>query len=203
MIRKFKTLGVAFVAVLAMSAVVASAAQATNFTASGYPTSFTAESGKGNDTFKTEAGTVECKSHFSGTLSAASENVDITPSYSGCTAFGFLNAEVTVPAACKYRLNVSGSISLVAVGGSCAGITIHAGTCRILMTPQSGLKEVHISNVASGINIQATVKKISYHVEQDGFGCPFNGTGEKTNAEYIQHAPITAVSKSGTTIDVG
>ena len=78
MIRKLKTLSVTLFAVLALTAVsasAASAASAASYTASSYPTTATGESQKGNDVFTTEAGTVVCKAHFEGTLSAASSDL--------------------------------------------------------------------------------------------------------------------------------
>jgi hypothetical protein len=87
MIRKFKTLGIAMAAILALSAIVASAAGATNFTASKYPTAATASSAKGNDDLQTEAGGTECKVHFAiANLSAPSETVTVTPTYTECQA---------------------------------------------------------------------------------------------------------------------
>jgi hypothetical protein len=49
----------------------------------------------------------------------------------------------------------------------------------------------------------STVKKVKYNVTQDGFGCPFNGTGAKEGAEYIQDAAVTIKSTNGATIDIG
>src|SRR6187397_3604907 len=95
MTRKFKTLGVALFAVLALTAVAASAASAASYTASSYPTAGTGESAVGNDVFTTEGGTVECKSHYVATLSAASTDLTVTPTYTNCKAFGFLEAKVT------------------------------------------------------------------------------------------------------------
>jgi hypothetical protein len=80
MTRKFKTPGVALFAVLALSVVVASAASAKySYTASSYPTTGTATSALGHDTFITEGGRVECASHFQGTLTAASSSLTVTP----------------------------------------------------------------------------------------------------------------------------
>ncbi len=44
---------------------------------------------------------------------------------------------------------------------------------------------------------------INYNVTQDGIGCPFNGTGEKTGASYTQTNPVTFDSTNGASIDVG
>jgi hypothetical protein len=191
--RKLKTLGLALVAVLAMSAVVASAASAANFTATKYPTTFTAESAKGNDTFKTEAGTVECKAHFSGTLSAASEKVLVIPKYTECVAFG-LTAEVTVPVGCAFEVATNQSVKITLISGSsCSGLVVHSGTCTTVIKPQGPLNKMDLTNNAAttDITVQATVTGIAYEVTQDGFLCPYNGTGAKTGATYTQHSPVT------------
>ena len=94
MTHKLKTLGVAFFAVLALAAVMASAASAKNYTASSYPTTGTATSAVGNDKLTTEGGTAECQSHYQGTLAATSSQLTLTPTYTNCKAFGFLNATV-------------------------------------------------------------------------------------------------------------
>jgi hypothetical protein len=205
MTRKFKTLGVALFAVLALTAVMASAASAAQYTASSYPTTGTGESGLGNDTFITEAGAVECKSHFEGTLASASEDLTVTAKYTNCRAFGFLEAVVSH---CKYTFTSptgSGdnySASLHVVNAPC---TITAGTCEVSVPVQNNLSKVSITNntAAGDVSVQANVEGIAYEVKKDGFGCPFSGTGPKTNAKYIQHNAITFDSTNGASIDVG
>jgi len=63
--------------------------------------------------FVTEAGTVECSGvSFSGTQSGATaKSVTVTPSYSGCTAFGFATAHVEVTG-CTMTFNSDTSSSL-------------------------------------------------------------------------------------------
>lgn len=202
MIRKLKTLGVAVLAVLALSAVVASAASATNFTASKYPTAATAESELGNDDFKTEAGSVECKGHFAvAALSEPSPTATITPTYTNCKAFGFLNATVNMNG-CDYVLHTSGSADLKCPSGQ--SVTITAGTCEIMITEILELEFIKITNgMGGGLIILILIEEIIYHVTKDGIGCPFNGTGTKTGASYTQNKSITASSTNGATIDVG
>jgi len=200
MIRKLKTLGVAAFAVLALSAIGASAAQAANYTASAYPTSFTAETAKGNDTFTTEAGTVECKSHYSGSLSKASESITVNASYSNCEAFsGFASATVNMNG-CDYTFYTSGAVDL-----NCGskGVVITAGTCEAEIGGQTGLKSVTQKNVGNHITVDAAVKSINYTVLKDGFACPFGGTGAKTGASYTTHSAATVQSTSGTNIHIG
>jgi hypothetical protein len=201
MIRNFKTLGVAVLAVLALSAVVASAASASNFTASKYPTEGTATSAKGNDDFKTEAGSVECKAHFVvDALSAPSETATVTPTYTECQAFGFLTATVSMNG-CDYVFKTTGNVDVVCPGGN--KITVVASTCEAQIGGQTGLSSVALANSGSGISAKANVGGIAYTVTKDGFLCPFGGTGAKTGATYTQNSAVQVNSTNGATIDIG
>jgi len=216
MIRNLKTLGVALCAVLALSVVAASAASAANYTASSYPAIGTGTSAVGNDVFKTEAGNVECKSHFTGTLAAASSTLTVTPTYTECKAFGFLNATVTM-GTCDYQFQaptlVSADNYTAAVKVVCGAtpITITAGTCKATVGAQSPAGNVAITDetAAGDVKVKANVTGINYTVTEDGFACPFGGTGAKTGATYTQASSITfdAVNSKGEptaqTIDVG
>src|SRR4051812_5259414 len=154
MIRKFKTLGVAMFAVLALTAVGASAAHAETgkFTAGSYPATFTTESAKGNDTFITEAGTVECQSHFEGTLAEASTTVTVKATYTNCRAFGFLSATVNMTG-CDYLFHIesaapsdsyTGSSDLVCPAG--VSVDIVASTCTATIPGQTGIKPIDFTN---------------------------------------------------------
>jgi hypothetical protein len=211
MFHKLKTLGVALVAVLALTAVAASAASANgSYTASSYPTTGTGTSLKGNDTFTTEAGNVECASHFQGTLTEESSSLTVTPTYTECRAFGFLSATVNMNG-CDYKFGTpSGSgdaytakVDVVCPAGK--SVEISAGTCKTTIGSQTGLSNVGITNntAAGDVSVQSNVSGVAYTVTQDGFGCPFNGTGAKTGASYTQHSAITFDSTNGASIHVG
>ncbi|HYG96177.1 MAG TPA: hypothetical protein VD741_03625 [Solirubrobacterales bacterium] len=210
MIRKIKALGVALVAVLALAAVLASAASAANYTASSYPTTGTGESALGNDVFKTEAGTVECKVHYQGTIAAASETLTGSSTYSNCKAFGFLSATVNTngcdatakaPVGSGDKYTATGNL-VCPLGKS---IEITAGTCVVAIGNQSSVGTVALVNqTASGdVTVQANLNSIAYTVTKDGIGCPFAGTGAKTGATYTQTNPITVDSTNGANIHVG
>jgi hypothetical protein len=205
MTRKLKTLGLAFVAVLALTAVSASAASAANYTASTYPTTGTGTSTLGNDVFTTEAGKVECASHFSGTLTKAAADITITANYTSCKAFGFVEAIVSH---CTYTFTEptgSGDNYSTKVHITGTACTITAGTCKVSVPLQGPLSSVAITNdtAAGDVTVKANVSNINYEVTQDGFGCPFNGVGAKAGATYVQANAITFDSTNGATIDVG
>jgi hypothetical protein len=200
MTRKLKTLGVALVAVFALTAVMASAASAASYTASSYPTTGTGTSAIGNDVFTTEGGAVECAAHFQAFLEAATSSLLVTPTYTSCKAFGFVEASVT---GCSYNFTATSTTSsTVHVISPC---TIRASTCHVNVFAQGSLSSLATTNNASGdISVKANVSGIVYHVVNDGFLCPFNGTGIKTGGTYKQGSAVTfdAVIPSTASISV-
>lgn len=201
MIRRFKAVGVVMVAGLVMGAVLASAAQATNFTASKYPTAATASSSKGNDEWKTEAGTIECQSHFHvSSLSESSEALTISPTFSECAAFGFLNM-ATHTNGCTWVFYTSGTMDIKCPAGNQMVGT--AATCEHTVGSQTTLSKIDFANSGTGFTAQMTVTGINYTVTKDGFGCPFLGTGAKTGASYTQNSAIQFSSTNGANIDIG
>jgi hypothetical protein len=208
MIHKLKALGLATIAVLAMSAVVGSAAQA-QFTASSYPTTVTATSALGNDVFTVDGSSVECAGHFQGTISEATTAVTITPTYTNCKAFGFSTATVDMNE-CDFVLHSNDELDLechyytidldpfkittVEVGP----VTITAGNCEVQLDTQTGMDYVGLANFGSHIIADANVTGITANVTKDGFLCPLNGTGHKT-ASYSQGNALTVKPLSGGT----
>jgi hypothetical protein len=195
MIRKSKALGLALVAVLAMSAVVASAASASKFESAKYPVNLT---GSQSTTHKFTAGGTEvtCKSAtFKGSASGASETQTIHPEYKECTAFGFLGATITTTG-CDYKFHAgaetgtnkhAGTVDVVCEAGK--AIKVSASTCALEIKGQNGLSAVSFLNETSGANagkvtVGANVASIAYTTTQDGFLCPLAGTGNFNNGGY-------------------
>jgi len=215
MIRNLKALGLAFVAVLAMSAVVSSAAQATpEYTCSTYPCTATGSNTAGNETFTTPGGTVQCDSHFvvekyRGTnedIAAATSTVTVTPTYTNCVAFGFLNATVNMNG-CDYEFHATEKlgeghyIHHVAIHCTPTGnkIKITAATCEVEVPAQT-LTDVTTKNEPGGVvKVVPTVTEITMNVVKDGFGCPFSGTGH-TKGSY--HGEVTISRVGGGSISV-
>jgi hypothetical protein len=236
MIRTLKTLGVAFAAALALSAFAASSASAEGkitCTAAGnpYPCTLTAESAVGNDTLITEAGAMECKATFHANLNEAVSNLTVTPTYTGCRAFGFLEATIDMNG-CDYEFTTATRIGTSAdlqthewttgvhnsntepasevthlkcpAGKS---IEITAATCRAQIHPQTLHGHLLITSTTAptpdDLDIRATYTGIDYTVTQDGFGCPFAGTGSKDGAAFTQHKAITIVAAGGKGVHIG
>jgi len=203
MIRNLKVLGLAIAAVMAMSAMMASAASAVpQFTASAYPATVTGSNTKGSEVFTTEGGKVECDSHFvSHSLAAASSTLTVTPTYTNCEAFG-LNATVNTEG-CTYVFHATEKVStgvynnhvdVVCPTGKSIKIVAGGGLCRAEIKGQNGLTTVKTTNVAGGgVTVEPNVSSVAYTVTTDSFGCPFSGTGNKTDGKYTGHVVVTRV----------
>jgi hypothetical protein len=223
MIRNLKAFGLALVAVLAMSAVVASAAQAESTThkltsqTGVYPLNLSATSVVGNEVFNTAGGKVECKGSYSASVGEATQAVTATPTYTECKAFGFVSAGVNMNG-CSYTFNLTTRVKadeyLAHVDLNCpAGksVVITAGTCELQVHAQKGLTHAGITNMTQSphndITIDATVGAavggaggITYTLIKDGFGCPFNpGTSlphHLSGATFETINPITVTAAS-------
>jgi hypothetical protein len=113
---KFKTLGLALVAIVALSAVAASSASAVNFKSEKTTTFLTGDVGAQN-IFTVWGGTVKCNNvtvkngtDFSGTIGAEGDktetaSIEAEPVYSNCTAFG-QNSTIDTNG-CKYKFTAS------------------------------------------------------------------------------------------------
>lgn len=203
MTHNLKALGLVIVAVLSLGAVVGSTASASEFTASVYSggTTATASSFIGNDDFKTEAGSLECATHYHiGPLVGPAESVTVDVTYSGCKSFGFLNSAVHMNG-CDYTFFTNGNVDLTCEAGE-GPITITSATCELQIHGQKGLSKVDLSSNGTDISMQMTVTGTNYTVTKDGFGCPFSGTGAKNGATYTQNAPVTITGNSGRTISI-
>jgi hypothetical protein len=196
MIRKFRALGLAFLAVTAFAALSAQAAQAVpQFTAAKYPATIDATATGIEEKFVTEAGAVECEtSHFHGELTAASSTLTVRPTYTSCKAFGFLGITINTEG-CHYVFHATEKVATdnyrAHVIISCpAGqsIKITFSTCSAEVKDGQSLTTVDLStNTAAApddVTVRPTVTGIAYTVTNDGFLCPFSGTGAKTGGKY-------------------
>jgi hypothetical protein len=140
------------------------------------------------DEFITTAGAVRCTTpSYHGTVSNSTTTVTVTPTYGGCTAFGF-------PATihhngCVYIFHVNGgsstegTVSLDCPGTNELTVTaIGAGTvkCTVHVPEQPLTSKVIYTEVAPGdITVDVTVEKIKYtHTAGTGVGACTSGGGE-------------------------
>lgn len=143
----------------------------------------------------TEAGTIRCTNvTFGGSLSGAANPLSLSPTYSGCGAFGFTEASVTTNG-CSYAywLDEEGGLGGYPMDINCpAGkeIVVKTATCTMAIPPQSGRRASEYANLDSSptghseIEITSKVANLTYTVTKDGFLCPFNGTGTRTTGTY-------------------
>jgi hypothetical protein len=212
MMHLIKRVSLGLLAVLVVSAVGAPAASAegtsAKFTAQDgtYPETVHGVSALGTTKFTTEAGSSECVYTAHGTLNEPSQTLLLKPTTTECKAFGFLSATVTTEG-CSYLYHVTtktavdkyqAHVDLTCPAGQ--SIKITSGTCKVEIKPQTGLTTVDFENMTaspSDLTMTDTVSGVAYTVTQDGFGCSFAGTGNKTGATFTQASATTFTSPGG------
>jgi hypothetical protein len=178
-----------------------------------YPENFTGTNVVGSEVLTMEAGNVECASSFEAHESESSQQWSFHPSYSSCKAFGFLSATVNTEF-CDFKYKVTTKTAFDAYQGHVdvvcspsSTIKITAGTCKAEIKAQTGLTTVNFEDetfpALNELKILANISGIAYTVTQDGFGCPFGGTGNKTAATYKTKAEAPLVIGSFSGIHIG
>ncbi|MEZ5076020.1 MAG: hypothetical protein R2725_01095 [Solirubrobacterales bacterium] len=180
----------AVLAALLLGAVAPAVADATEFTAAEYPATITGTGG--SEVFTAEGGTVSCESiGYHGDLNEASEELSLAPSYADCKAFSFVGSTVS-PEECEYLLHLEGeAITADIACPEGQAIKIAAGTCSVEIKPQTGLSSITVANGESDLQLTPEIEGIAYTVTNDGFLCPFGGTGEKEDGTLTASEPIT------------
>jgi hypothetical protein len=208
MIGKIKALGLAFVAITAMSAMASSAAQAGTLDIEKQPAVLTGVNEVGQQTTlniqKTTGGSGVFSSHCEeATLEGTTQGLQIheaqvTAAYTKCKLFG-LAATVTMHG-CKYTLTGAGHLpntSTVDIVGCTPGksITIQSASCQVVIPEQNNLSHVVGDNVATGggvpheVTLTATVTSIT-HTQ---FGvCPDGNNHHSNNAEFTGNTWVKA-----------
>jgi hypothetical protein len=204
---KAALLGVCVLITAAISAFSASTALGTAtsdlFTGQTYPVTVHGVETHGNTTIVTEAGTATCEHTVHGELSVASQTLTLKPTFTNCTAFGFASATVAVEG-CDYLYHVTTKLAadkyqahmdIVCPAGK--SIKITTGTCKMEIKGQTGLTTVDFDDMTTmpesgnDVTLTDTVTGVAYTVTEDGFLCPFAGTGAKVNGEFKSHQPLT------------
>lgn len=226
MIRKYKALGLAMMALFAFGAFAAQSATAKPLTV---PTNLTkvfltgTQEEKTTHVFSTPNGNVTCKhSAYRGSGTAASgvvNEVTLTPEYKECTAFGFATAHITTTG-CTYTLTTATAVSAgVVTWGGAAGqihVVCTAGNA-IKVTPtsfgvsvctQSIEEQTPTSGHIVGRNaVPSTPMHITDEVTVEGVH--YKGTGgvcgsgeTNTNAKYEGKTTTLCYSDAAHTIRV-
>jgi len=164
--------------------------------------------------FTTTAGTVKCKkASYAGTTSvnATEATQTVTPTYSECTAFGFVGATIDVNE-CEYQFGVSGKD---ASNNPIGGVTIvcpkvkkyievtTTGVCDVKVFQQTrpGITYTNIAGMPKHVHVHVAITGL--HYEQTGTS-PFNcigGNGTKTNGTYNGQATVKAFETAGNQVD--
>lgn len=162
----------------------------------------------------TEGGNIECQTtSFHGTLAAASSSLVVQPAISSCIAWGFINLTVNNQS-CGYLLRATEKQATdeykahfdVTCPGS-GGFLYSAGTCSMEIPPQEGRTSVDIDDATGSpnrVNTTLEVGSLTYVVTKDGFGCPFKGTGTKTDGTLTSGTfPMKAFKLNNLTEEIG
>jgi hypothetical protein len=183
--KRIRFMGLAIVAVFAFSVVGVASAAAHNFEAS--KTGELKGKALNTHTFKTNAGTVECKkADATGTVAEplVKETQVAKVKYSECKAFG-VNAEVSEA---EYEFNANESVSVIG-----KTITVKAGLCTVTVEPVAAnakLKTVTYANLAGGkLEVKSNVEKITYKTNA---GC-VGGAGTFANGHYEGNEEVELV----------
>lgn len=222
MIRKLKTLPVALVAMLAVSAFTAQAASAhpyhapeLNSTATIF---FTVEqhTNTGHQVFTTPSGSVTCKKlHGVGTATNPSSTLTFEPIYTECTAYGFATAHITNHK-CHYTFGTAKEIAgehptkhtidpPVVGGANCKGITITPTSFGVSVctqtvgaqTPTGGHLIAH--NIGAGAERSVTVETTITGIHYTGTGGPCGDGTTHTDGKYEGNSYVTCFSDEART----
>jgi hypothetical protein len=193
MTRNLKALGMALIAVFAMSAVAVSSAAAAEYHSSATPTTLSGTQVATNKFHVPGAGTVECSgANFPGTVTGKTvKEIRVTPEYSGCVAFGFATTDV-ITKECHFLFTeptAAGAIFQASVHVECTGTNkikvtptfFGASVCTVEIGSQtpSGVVDFENKESESHVLVTSTTTKISHTA---GCGASAAADGEYTGS---------------------
>lgn len=161
---------------------------------------------EGSDVFTTDGGTVTCKTatYVGSVTGTSATEAEVAPTYSGCTAFGFINVPIDLNE-CKYKFtagsriegNFEGSVHVVCPEGKAVEIT--APGCRVTVGAQTPGGTITYTNIGTGttreLTLDVNVTGVHYTEDNNGGGCVKAGA-EKTNGTYTGHTIVTGENAS-------
>jgi hypothetical protein len=206
MIRNLKVLGLALVALLAMSALASTAsaqfeseAESTNLTVS---TNAMQKFAPSEGSTAVECTTIKVTGTQTGT---ANTTVTIAPEYSNCETF--LGAATAVKTnGCKYVFHLakgstSGTTDVECEGSNTIEITV-GSICKYTIGTQTGLSSVNFKNTGSGttreVVVEPNVKGIVSTRTTNDFFCPAGGS----TGTYVGSSNTTGETAEGVHIGV-
>lgn len=211
MTSKLKALALAFIAVSAMSAVGAVAAQAGEFTAEKYPATVTGTQ-SANHQFKFFGTTINCpEAAFHGKLGAAQQSLTVGAEYNGCSTPNG-SAVVVKMTSCDYVFHAGETLEEDVVDGS---LDIHcdnagdgiffeeaANGCVVKLLPQNTLTTLKYTNhkLAKDFDVDIELGDMKYNQNANCFG----GAGMYFNGSYTGKSTMTGdyeEEATGLTVD--
>jgi hypothetical protein len=198
MIRNLSSAVVTATVLAVATAVLASPALAANFSASSYPAHVSGVQ-TNTMTFTFGGGSVTCKkAAFTGSLSGKSELQILTPTYSECTAFGFVGATITGfgPNECYWGHYSNGTMDLDCPAGK--HVKIDAGPCTVTLGPSGnqGLSSIaYTDNVPSSGHVTGHVNLSGVHhvISEHSVFCSLT-PGTYTNGTVSGSVDLTAAN---------
>jgi len=209
MSRNLKALGLALVAVLAMSALTAAGASAEAFQFKAEKTPTTTLSGKQHgaaDVFTTDTGSVSCnEAKYAGTVTGTEvTEVTVTPTYSECTAFGLFNVPIDTNG-CQYKFtvltkvgaNYEGKVDVVCPAGQVIKVT--APLCTVTVGAQNNVPgTITYTNVGAGatreITVDVNLTGLTYEEHRPLFGICENNTVLTHDGTYVGAGLVTGTN---------
>jgi hypothetical protein len=213
MIRNFKALGLAFVAIFALSALVASAAQAGEFMIN--PETAKIKASGGTQTFKTTSGNVVCgEASGEATEFNANEVTGINIKYNNVgstTCNGPFGTSPTIKTeGCHYKFkpgeteagNPDMTTGTVELSSCTAGsIVVSAPGCTIKVPNGQTFTGITYKNTTEqspdDVDVTATVANI--HYSHEGFLC---GSGSAETGTYEGEITVRAFNSAGTQVSL-
>lgn len=168
----------------------------------------------GGTTFTLDGNKIECgtvKAETSGFVSSPASSLTVHPTYSECTAFGFVNATVNTTG-CDFVETLGSEVAADKFSGTaelkCSGankITIVSGTCEVQISgPQTFSTGLFGTNNTTAKPLDVVLDfavKVAVNKTKDGFLCPLAGTGAAT-AEYAGQTTGRGYAEGGAQVGV-
>jgi hypothetical protein len=223
MIRNLKVLGLALVAVFAMSAVAAGAASAEKYafhSAGPFTTLTGTQAGATNDVFTTDGGKVTCNTAtYHGTIEAEeTTTISLAPTYSSCTLEPFGSAVVSTNG-CTYLIHAETRVGendyttntdIVCPAGkeiTVVGTLFGTTKCTIHIPAQNLGTGITVTNATSAGGVSDIQAHISFsnikytETAGSGFGACTSTSGT-ANGAYSGFATISGDDSIGEPLDI-
>ncbi|HST68205.1 MAG TPA: hypothetical protein VLI94_00945 [Solirubrobacterales bacterium] len=181
------------------------------FKAGKYPATIHGTGNVGVFAWKVFGGNTECKNTFHGSLNEPSTTLKLAFTSTECKAFGFVSATVTNEG-CEFLMHgtefvktdeYKAHMDFICPAGK--SLKIVAGNCEVQYKEQTGMTTVRLvdDTGTEDLTYDPEVTKVKYTVLKDGFVCPLEGTGEKTDGEITGSESGVTLTATGTSFRIG